>query len=68
MSDWQPIETAPKDIGDILVFFFFLKEMMVAFWSKRCDGWQFAQGPYDGAHICTPQYWMPLPQPPEVKQ
>lgn len=61
---WQPIETAPKR-GDVLVYCSDTCEQMVAFWSRRLEGWQFALGPYDGAHICTPTHWMPLPEPPK---
>lgn len=66
MTNWQPIETAPKDGNDIIVFCDDTNEMMVAFWNKKYEGWQFAMGHYDGAHVCSPSHWMPLPEPPEI--
>ena len=62
MADWQPIETAPKDGTDILVFCRDTQEQMVAFWR---GGWQFAVHP-NGRVFCSPSDWMPLPEPPEV--
>lgn len=65
MSEWQPIETAPKDGQEILLFCRDTREQMVGFWSASWEGWQFAHGPYDGPHICIPDDWRPLPEPPE---
>jgi hypothetical protein len=58
MSEWQPIETAPRDGTRILVsdadgF------MIVAFWFA--DGWD--DGDFRSG-LTWPQYWMPLPPPP----
>jgi len=69
MSEWKPIETAPKDTSVLLYTFFGLiycgrerygnlgepnqREFM---W--RCD----SSGRY-----ANPTHWMPLPAPPEAK-
>jgi len=63
-GEWRPIESPPKGWDDVLVFCPDTEEQMVAFWSKRHKGWQFAAGPKDGAHICKPSHWRPLPRPP----
>lgn len=61
MSEWQPIETAPKK-GDVLVFCKSSGEQMVAF---HLEGrkWQFAETP-ERAVVCAPDYWRPLPGAP----
>lgn len=62
MSEWQPIETAPKDGSEILAFVpgLFLGQM-VLFWSR--DYWR------EKANCMglkqPPSHWMPLPSPPK---
>ena len=78
MTEWQPIETAPKDGTEIFVY---------AKWKyKNCDAkysWRVANyrsdisGWENGCHFWTitsthfhetaiePTHWMPLPPPPE---
>ena len=60
MSDWQPIETAPKDGTRILVSWTF-------------GGWNIARcltpsgrwmTQYDRPLAVQPTHWMPLPEPP----
>lgn len=67
MSEWQPIETAPKDSTQILAYAFNERfgNMFygVAEWAtkKSADtvaGWFW---PY----AIRPTHWMPLPTPPE---
>jgi hypothetical protein len=75
MSEWQPIETAPRDETDILVAggtygnecvsyeFHGAKftGVAIAYWDKR-EKW-FSGGECDYYH---PTHWMPLPSPPTI--
>lgn len=70
MSEWQPIETAPKDGSDILVWDDF--EISITFWGKTAHvpiyGWiQVDFGDLYDLEPMEPQptHWMPLPEPPE---
>ena len=54
--DWQPIETAPKDVADVLLFCENSGERVVGFWSTR-------HVPIWG----KPSHWMPLPSPPKME-
>jgi hypothetical protein len=59
MADWQPIETAPKDGTDILVYDNGV--MFVTSWVD-VDGWQ---GWWETGRVePPPTHWMPLPDPP----
>jgi hypothetical protein len=66
MSEWQPIETAPKDGKRILLVINIDKIFVViggwdSSWTGQC--WV-----YDTKRIPTdvmPTHWMPLPKPPE---
>lgn len=74
MSDWQPIETAPRDGTHILVInaaFLHEGEMCVAFWhtlrgEKQEDGrWDVTgYGGYEAEPEVEPTHWQPLPEPP----
>lgn len=55
MSEWQPIETAPKD-GTWFLAYEADVPMYTAHWDE--DGW------YDLEWKCRPTHWMPLPEPP----
>lgn len=59
MSGWQPIETAPKDGTDILVFSPESGEMFVAYY-KRGE-WFFA---VNNTLSCV-SHWRDLPEPPK---
>jgi hypothetical protein len=69
LSGWRPIETAPKDATDILLFIPDMQNypdnprIVSAFWGS-C-GWT-----DNGAVGCQtwgkPSHWMPLPEPPEA--
>lgn len=64
MSDWQPIETAPK-YGDILVYCADTDEQFVVFRRKRA--WIYAHvidGKIRITVACEPTHWRPLPEPP----
>lgn len=76
MSEWQPIETAPKDRRRIVAFVpdelgdhqiqiaefddDYASLSSAPFWRYNGDG--FASGRYSRAH--QPSHWMPLPEPP----
>lgn len=62
MSEWQPIETAPKDGTAILVWTG--RRCTCANWSNRQfkrwnNGWD-----HDRNGFIDPTHWMPLPEPP----
>lgn len=58
MTKWQPIETAPKDAHEILVYED--GEMSITYWNKYAECWD-----YDVVCDSKPTHWMPLPEPPE---
>jgi hypothetical protein len=63
MSEWQPIETAPKDGTDILVWMFG-NSMAVVFYDDNLDHpWHTMDGP--AYHKEAPTHWMPVPEPPK---
>jgi hypothetical protein len=71
MSEWQPIESAPKDGSKVLLNW---KSGIVIGWYERrtvnthLSPWRrdlFGKG--DTAWGAEPKHWMPLPQPPETK-
>lgn len=72
MSEWQPVETAPKDMRAILVFcpgmrIGSLQEepdmMHIVFWKR--DGFRLQD---DDHFIIEPAFWMPLPEPPTIQK
>lgn len=63
LSEWKPIETAPKDESDIILF----QGRRVTFgsWDPRCG----AEGDWivwDRDDYAPPTHWMPLPEPPDA--
>lgn len=58
MSDWQPIETAPRD-GDLVVVWTEYGCLMAA-WSRARLRWEAPE--FDG--YLTPSHWLQLPPPP----
>lgn len=80
MSNWRPIETAPKDGTWVLLFGGRISygwdgdeppAVVSAQWTGYLNGsiaeprWQFAW--YDGGYYGTydgPTHWMPMPEPP----
>jgi hypothetical protein len=62
MSNWQPIETAPKD-GTRVVLYLpeFAEEYRIAFWARSWGEWQTIPGLYS---CRSASHWMPLPPPP----
>jgi len=67
-SEWQPIETAPKDGTRILAYCLKKGNFSVCFYCPFLVSWHQVD-PRDFGHIymnATPNYWMPLPPPPEA--
>ena len=62
MSDWQPIETAPKDGTKILAWEF--DDYTIAWWGVSTGGWYGWMFSDDWIR-CYPTHWQPLPAPPE---
>lgn len=67
MTEWQPIETAPKDGTRVLLWNG--QEMFVAHWwnpSRSCPAWFFFFGSTSENDGTVPNatHWMPLPEPP----
>ena len=61
-SEWQPIETAPKDMTRVLGY---VEESVVVMWwfsysSHDYGCWETV----DGESEVDPTHWMPLPKPP----
>jgi hypothetical protein len=77
MSEWQPIETAPKDGTRILLGGGWyddeaggpVRVSMVARWAqlnRGTHGWLIAEreGGYNNVTYDDPTHWMPVPDPP----
>lgn len=78
MSEWQPIETAPRDGSPILAYNPLIGVYSTAFttrWTGEpdevgyegfpCGFWNMGPGSYPfGRWDCRPTHWMPLPEPP----
>jgi hypothetical protein len=64
MTEWQPIETAPKDGS--LILSWDNPYMIVVSWDTdpRDEGGQCWKINYSGDWM-TPTHWMPLPAPPK---
>ena len=80
MSDWQPIETAPRDGITILIFgkpnnltidentlvTFAKAAAYTAAWDEIDEAFCLSGGSWLGPFV-EPTHWMPLPTPPEAK-
>ena len=66
MSEWQPIETAPKDRrGYVLLCDKKIEiggNLFIGWWDGR--KWRIDFSPR-WQHAITPTHWMPLPEPPK---
>lgn len=60
MSDWQPMESAPKDGTHILAFTEF--GVLIIHWMKEDYFRDGAEASWFPAR--RPTHWMPLPEPP----
>ena len=73
MSEWLPIETAPKD-GTYLLLYTEYSEIVIGWFGEDVfkedyEGWLYGDGDgfstgYYYNPIFKPTYWMPLPNPP----
>lgn len=78
-SEWQPIETAPKDGTSVLIIGAAWREPVISRWyvhylhgkpdPRRPPEWEQQDmcggfGSYNGP--IHPTHWMPLPEPPET--
>jgi len=69
--EWQPIETAPKDLEDGLLICTKLGDRDIGFWDERCRCWAmgYETQTYYGHRIpikfTDPMYWQLIPEPPK---
>jgi hypothetical protein len=68
MSEWQPIETAPKDAGSLVVWNG--ERYAVAEWTDYYGWWEKRKDPLGEPYGIRPQptHWMPLPPPPSAPE
>ena len=67
MTDWQPIETAPRDGTEILALQVDGRELTytAVHWETMAEEWRdYSASGAAGFTPFEPQYWMPLPEPP----
>lgn len=66
MSEWKPIETAPKDGRFLAVVD---NDIRIVAWGKTSHlpwhGFCLADQGVEDFDICDPTHWMPLPEPPK---
>ena len=73
MSEWQPIETAPKDGSSIIVCDSKIGFVCEACWwdswysNKNNTGWMIANCDEEYGHYIDATHWMPLPAPPKTE-
>ena len=69
MSEWMPIETAPKGEFDTIIMGFvpdetgFAPDPREGWWSAETRGWRLTSDPTWRSNP-QPTHWMPLPAPP----
>jgi hypothetical protein len=68
MMDWQPIESAPKNLASVLLASN-AGHVCLGNWSATLNGWQTNIGPFHAetkaaGKPCYVTHWMPLPEPP----
>ena len=66
MSEWKPIETAPKDGTPVLVAWSGLSFHPVVAHYEGCL-WGTLSAGFGFEPLCAPTHWMPLPPSPEAK-
>lgn len=75
MSEWQPIESAPKDGSEVLLYLSApWSKIEKARWYAPWSNWQAgvipsdpAREEYYGIGSSVPTHWMHLPEPPKEK-
>jgi hypothetical protein len=79
MKNWQPIETAPKNGTDILLFYpCYNRKIWIGSYNKNqhfrngkleseSEGWSIEKPLLSSLKSCNPTHWMPLPSVPNVK-
>ena len=68
MSEWQPIETAPKDNKSILGYHPFSTgsfRILTMLWDRNYRTWRADVHSY--IHF-KPTHWMPIPDPPKTEE
>lgn len=77
MSEWQPIEAAPKDGTDIIVMYVHIDTQIVhsAFWMEadeddpeQAGWWSYVHSEVSRTKLddwWAPTHWMHLPEPPK---
>lgn len=67
MSQWQPIETAPKDGKNVLIYRLGSGDQRATIGSLDEEGvWQSPEAYYIWSWFdFSPTHWMPLPEPPK---
>lgn len=69
MSEWQPIETAPKEGRMVLAKYVGHHDHPTTLWWLTLGQWSWKYGNWnDGIEPCglaDPTHWMPLPEPPK---
>ena len=64
MSEWQPIETAPKDGNSVIIYDPRGTTVCEAIYDKHQSSWV---DPVETYYRYHPTHWMPLPAPPVVE-
>lgn len=59
---WKPIETAPKDGTEILLYEPGPAYVQMGYWVR--DGWLMVDAQCGGESSATPTHWLPIPEPP----
>jgi hypothetical protein len=67
MSEWQPIESAPRDGTEFVMLDANVKTATVGHWMEDVDWMDFGKEPR-WFPLATPTHWMPLPEMPRTKQ
>lgn len=66
MTEWQPIETVPKDGTTVLFGFAGKKHFSLVYWNLEREAWFSQNNGYCLSHDLSATHWLPVPPPPEV--
>lgn len=67
MSEWKPIESAPKDGQAVLLWAEYLRWPCAYFWNDELGAWDACMGRSvwsEGDHY-GPSHWHAMPEPPK---